>query len=87
MLARLLLDRLQAAGLILGKQRAGASLDPQRPLGGRHPGAFGQPHQRGPDQRHLTGPGRRLGQLRDGECSEPTTWCASTRRAASRASP
>ncbi len=50
-------------GLALAEQGPQAGLDPQRPLGGGHPGAFGQPCQRGPDQCFVTGPGCRLGQL------------------------
>ena len=59
-------DRLAVEALgdvALAEQGADAGFDPQRPLGGRHPRALGQPLERGPDERHVTGPGRRLGQL------------------------
>src|SRR5215472_5295083 len=60
-------DRLTVeplGGLALAEQGGQAGLDPQRPVGGGHPGALGQPRQRGPEQCYVTGPGCRLGQLR-----------------------
>ncbi len=59
-------DRLAVqavSGLAVAEQRAYAGFHPQRPLGGPHPRVFGQPLQRGRDQRYVTGPGCRLGQL------------------------
>ena len=50
-----------------------------------HPGTFGQPLQRGPDQRHVTGPGRRLGQLGHHKGPVPSWSRSNARRAASRA--
>ena len=67
------LDRLPVepvGGLAVAEQGADAGLDPQHPLGAGHPGTFGQPVQRGLDQRHLTGPGRRLGQLSHDQVAE-----------------
>ena len=55
----------------LAEQGADAGLDPQRPLGGRHARAFGQPLECGPDERDVTGPGRRLGQLGHDKGPEP----------------
>ncbi len=59
-------DRLavQALGVAArAQQGADPGFDPQRPFGGCHPGPLGQPLQRGVDQRGVTGPRRRLGQL------------------------
>ena len=59
------LDRLTVVGLGLAVAEQGPDpgLDPQRPFGGHHAGAFGQPLQGRRDERDVTGPGRRLGQL------------------------
>jgi len=43
--------------------RPHAGFDPQRPLGGPHPRAFGQPLACGPDERYIPSPRGRLGQL------------------------
>jgi hypothetical protein len=50
-------------GIALAHEGADAGLNTQRPVGGRHPRAFGQPVECGPDECCMTGPGRRLGQL------------------------
>jgi hypothetical protein len=50
-------------GVALAEQGADAGFDPQRPLGGCHTRALGQPLERGLEERGITGPGRRLGQL------------------------
>ena len=59
-------DRLAVVplgGVALAEQGADAGFDPQRPLGGCRPRAFGQPLECGSDQCLVAGPGRRLGQL------------------------
>ena len=50
-------------GVALAQQRADSGFDSQCPLGRGHARTFGQPLERGPDERQVTGPGRRLGQL------------------------
>ncbi len=57
--------------LALAEQSADAGLDPQRPVGGCDPRAFGQPLECGPDKPGVSGPGRRLGQLGHDEGAEP----------------
>ena len=65
------LDDCRRLARLPAEQGPNPGLDPQHPLGAGHPGTFGQPVQRGLDQRRVTGPGRRLGQLRHDKRPEP----------------
>ena len=67
------------------EQGADAGFDPQRPLGGRHTRALGQPLECGRDERDVTGPGRRLGQLGHDKGPDPTGSRSKACQAASRA--
>src|SRR6202035_4960262 len=60
-------DRLSVeglGGLSLGEQRSHSRFDSECPRGADHAGAFGQPIQRGLEQRVVTGPGCRLSEFR-----------------------
>ena len=57
--------------LALAQQGTDPGLDPERPLAGRHPGAFREPFECGLDHRHVTGSGRRLGELGHDQGSGP----------------
>jgi hypothetical protein len=59
-------DRLAVqtlGGMTLAQQRTDTGFHPQRPLGGRHTGAFGDPVERPTQAPQVAGPGRALRQL------------------------
>ena len=71
--------------IAVAEQGADPGVDPQHPVGRRHTRAFGQPPERGPDERHVAGPRRRLGQLGHEPRRGANGSRSKTRQAASRA--